>query len=222
MAVPPQELVRRAFERARRLTPGVAPDSAELVELARGQTYVVVRRHTGALAVFDGSGRLVKAPQRLREIAAHVRSTGLVETAYEDAKLEQRLEHAERSLTLLRKSGKRAEPLRTRLAELVEALEAALEQQPTRRALPPTRRTLPKAVSALNDAAAADRAVVLEARRLAAGGWASDEQLRKWTVARLASVDLPGCIAELDRVETERFVAAFVSAARAVGVTESH
>ena len=222
MAVPPQELVRRAFERARRLTPGVAPDSAELVEWARGQTYVVVRRHTGALAVFDAGGRLVKAPQRLREIAAHVRAAALVEAAYEDAKLEQRLEHAQRSLSLLRKSGKRAEALRARLGELVGAVEAALEQQPTRRSLPPTRRTLPKAIAALNDAAAADRAVVLEARRLAAGGGASDEQLRKWTVARLASVDLPGCIADLERNDTEQFVVAFVAAARSGAVTEAH
>jgi hypothetical protein len=104
----------------------------------------------------------------------------------------------------------------------LEAVRAELERQ---RLLPPTERTLQRTIVLLNEAAGADRTVVLATRRLAvelardgqvpAPVRASVRTLRRWALGRLASSDLHYFYPELDEREGARFVQAFVAAARA-------
>jgi hypothetical protein len=225
--------VSLAVERARSLLPGLAPDSVEVVELARGQAFVVVRTKPAGVVVLDRSGRLVRGRERLVALARHLRALELLDGALEAARLGQRRDHAERSIVFLRQTaaGSRSKRLGDGVAGLVEALGAltatidgASAQINQPEGLRPTERTLRRAVTALNEAAAADRAVVLETRRLAgllavtrrgaARRPAVEERLQRWVVARLTAADLPYHHPELEEAETARFVQSFVAAVR--------
>jgi hypothetical protein len=240
MAYRPQELVSLAVERARSLLPGLAPDSVEVVELARGQAFVVVRTKPAGIVVVDRSGRLVRGRERLEALARHLRALELLEEALEAARLGQRRDHAERSIAFLRQTaaGSRSKRLGEGVAGLVEALGAltvaidgATAQIGQPDGLRPTERTLRRAVTTLNEAAAADRAVVFETRQMAAflastrrGAArrpAVEERLQRWVVARLSAADLPFYHPELEQAETARFVQSFVAAVRNGAVSSS-
>jgi hypothetical protein len=232
MATRAQELVSRAVERARLRIPGFAPDSVQVVELARDQTFVVVRTRPAGVVVLDRAGRLVKGRDRLSVIGRHLRSLTLLEGVLEEARLAQRREHAERSIAFLGQAvasprGRRARAGVTAVVAALEALVRAIDivaaQADRRRELPPTERTLRRIVMLHNEAAAADREVVRAARRLAAqlalkhpteSVRPVDDKLHRWVVARLAAVDLPYLLPELEEEETARFVESFVVAAR--------
>jgi hypothetical protein len=238
MAYRPQELVTKAVERARSLSPGIAPDSVEVVELARGQAFVVVRTKPVGIVVLDRSGRLVRGRERLVALAHHLRSLELFDEALKAARLTQRRDHAERSIAFLRQSvaGSRSKKLGEGVAGLVEALGAltvaidgatAQVQQPG--GLRPTERTFRRAVQVLNEAAAADRGVVRETRRMAAllaargnaRRGAAEERLQRWVMARLAAVDLPYYHPEFEADATTRYVDGFVAAVRSETVGSS-
>jgi hypothetical protein len=213
--------------------PGLAPDSVEVVELARGQAFVVVRTKPAGIVVLDKSGRLVRGRDRLIALGRHLRALELLEEALEVARLGQRRDHAERSITFLRQTaaGSRSKRLGEGVAGLVDALgvlavaiDGATAQINQPDGLRPTERTLRRAVTALNEAAAADRGVVLETRRMAgllaamrrgaARRPAVEERLQRWVVARLTAADLPYHHPELEAAETARFVQSFVAAVR--------
>jgi hypothetical protein len=237
MATRAQELVSRAVERARLRIPGLAPDSVEIVELARGQAFVVVRTRGAGVVVLDSAGRLVKGRERLTVIGRHLRSLALLDRALQDARLAQRREHAERSIAFLGQAvagprGKKAGPgvadVVARLEALVGAIDEVAAQAERDRELPPTERTLRRTVMLLNEAAAADREVVRAARRLAEQLAARrsteaarpvEEKLHRWVVARLAGVDMPYFHPELEEAETARYVASFVAAVRTQAVS---
>jgi hypothetical protein len=229
MAMGGHELTSRAVERARLRLPGFAPDSAEVVALAREATFVVVRGAPAGLLVLDRSGRPVRSRERLVAIASHARATALLASSVAESQLEQRLEHAERSLALLRSARRLRAPLARqlavtcdRLAGLARAIEAA-EQAARPREAPLTERTARRAAILLNAAAAADRDLVAETRLLAAQVQQPprdtlpvvEEKLLRWALARLGSADLPFFLPELDREESARWVEAFVANARA-------
>jgi hypothetical protein len=228
MAMGAHELASRAVERVRLRLPGLAPDSAEVVALARESTFVVVRTAPAGLVVLDRAGRPVRSRERLAAIGRHLRTTALLAEAVAEARFDHRREHAERSVVLLRQAargrgplGKRAAATSNRLRALADAIDAAeLAARP--REAPLTERTARRAAILFNAAAAADRGVVAEARRLAEllvpppnDQALAEEKLLRWAAARLGSVDLPFFLPELDRAESDRWVGGFVTTARA-------
>jgi hypothetical protein len=171
-------------------------------------------------------------------LAHHLRSLELFDEALKAARLTQRRDHAERSIAFLRQSvaGSRSKKLGEGVAGLVEALGAltvaidgatAQVQQPG--GLRPTERTFRRAVQVLNEAAAADRGVVRETRRMAAllaargnaRRGAAEERLQRWVMARLAAVDLPYYHPEFEADATTRYVDGFVAAVRSETVGSS-
>jgi hypothetical protein len=229
MAMGANELASRAVARVRLRMPGLALESAEVVALARESTFVVVRTAPAGLVVLDRSGRPVRSRERLVTIARHMRTTALLAHAVAEGRLDQRREHAERSIALLRQASRGRGQLPRlvavtcdRLAALVAAIETA-EQAVRPREAPLTERTARRAAVLLNAAAAADRMVVLESRRLVGllaglshqSSSSLEEKLLRWAAARLGSVDLPYFLPELDRAESERWVERFVATARA-------
>jgi hypothetical protein len=215
---------RLALQRARVRMPQLAPDSVEVVELARGSAFVVVRTAPAGIVVLDERGRLVRGRERVGAIARHVATLREVDEVLRDAQLERRLEHAERSSSLLReldlrKSACDVGPLLTDLASFRAKVEALLDE---RARAPATERTLRRTVNLLNDAAAADRAVVRAVRVVAdsiAGASLSDRAspeatLRRWVLARLSSPDLAYFHDELGERERSRYVSDFIAAAR--------
>jgi hypothetical protein len=215
--------------------PDLLPQSVEVVERTRDETYAIVRTIAAGMVVLDRSGRIVRSRERLAAVARHARATELLVDAVAGARLDQRRDHAERSIALLGPAGSRRNGLAPYVAALVErlgglvvAIDVAGAEAARGRALPPTERTLRRAALLLNEAATADRAVVCEARLLAGAlaarnghghsRPAAEERLSRWLVARLASVDLPFFLPDLVSAETERFVGEFVAAARGEAV----
>jgi hypothetical protein len=209
--------------------PALSPDSVEVVELVRGQAFVVVRTNPSGVVVLDESGKLVRGRPRLAAIARHVRAVRQVDAVLAESQLERRLEHASRSTALL---GRLAEAIagkelrrRTvvlrRDVELYRTRLVALHDE-HRRIAPATERTLRRTVACLNDAARADRGVVRTTRTVGVtlAGVPSDDRtspaasLRRWVVARLGSPDLPFFDAEIDGSDDGEFVREFVAAAR--------
>ena len=90
-----------AVERARSRIPGFSPDSVQVVELARGNAFVVVRMLPSGVVVLDRAGRLVRGRDRLATIGRHLRAVEQVGQALAEARLEQRGEHAALSGVLL-------------------------------------------------------------------------------------------------------------------------
>jgi hypothetical protein len=228
MAMGADELTSRAVARVRLRLPGLALESAEVVALAREATFVVVRTAPAGLVVLDRSGRPVRSRERLFTIAGHVRTTALLARAVAEGRLDQRREHAERSIALLHEAsrgrGRLAQLLAVtcdRLGALATAIEAA-QQAARPREMPLTERTARRAAILFNAAAAADRLVVAEARRLVGllagprreSPSGADEKLLRWAAARLGSVDLPFFLPELDREESEHWIELFVTTAR--------
>lgn len=212
--------------------PGLVPETVEVVELARGRSFVVVRTTPAGLVVLDAAGRLVRGRERLTEIAEHLDAVERARATLGEARIDSRQEHAERSLALLGRLREHlpAGPLAAEAAGLTGALGAfgerldALAAELARQGrLPPTRRTLGRTVALLNEAAAADRAVVRASRRAAAAlaqlpdadGDPRLAGLHRWLAARLAGPDLPFSYAELDEPERTERVAAFVAEATA-------
>jgi hypothetical protein len=207
--------------------PELAPDSVEVVELARGKAYVVVRARGADVVVLDRQGRLVRSPQRLLAIGRHVLALQQVTRGFEEAKLAQRASDVERSRVLLselapRVRGQRAarlEAVLDALASLAAALEAARAHAPASGTAPPTQRTLRRSVQLLNEAAAADRAAVRAVRELGGvlclGSPAPPrDKLLRWVLARLSSSDLPFFMQELAAVDQELYAASFAKLAR--------
>ena len=228
MASGANELTSRAVARVRLRLPELALESAEVVALAREATFVVVRTAPTGLVVLDRSGRPVRSRERLLTIAGHMRTTALLARAVAEGRLDQRREHAERSIALLSQaSGGRGQLPRLlavtcdRLAALVSAIDAA-QQAARPREMPLTERTARRAAILLSVAATADRRVVAEARRLVGllagprreSPSGAEEKLMRWAAARLGSVDLPFFLPELDREESERWIELFVATAR--------
>lgn len=235
MAVRPASTATRlAVERARSRLRGFAPESVEVVELTRGRPFVVVRTAAEVLLVLDERGRLVRGRDRLGAVARHLDLVVRVRATVEEARLDRRREHVEHSIDLLgghrrafrtSSTGRCVSAVLESLGALGGSLEIVRLELERQRSAPPTERTLLRTIGLLNEAAVADRAVVLAARRLAAELGRAEEvptpqrasvrTLRRWTVARLASPDLPFFYAELHEPEGQRFVEAFVAAGRA-------
>lgn len=212
---------RLAVERARARNPGLAPDSVEVVELARGCLFALVRAAPSGVVVLDERGRLVRGRERLIRIARHLRAAQAFEEAQHDAQLERRAEHARRSIDFLERVDRDdARRVMTELRQLELRLEAVLLDR--RRGVLTTERTLRTRIELHNHAARADRAVMLATRRLA-GELARESEspstsrsgLDRWVLARLGSADLPFFYPELDASESASFVAELVAAARA-------
>jgi hypothetical protein len=157
-----------------------------------------------------------------------MRTTSLLACAVAEGRLDQRREHAERSIALLQQASRGRGQLPRLvaatcdgLAALVAAIETA-EQAVRPREAPLTERTARRAAVLFNAAAAADRLVVSEARRLVGvlacpshePSSTFEEKLLRWAAARLGSVDLPYFLPELDRAESERWIERFVATAR--------
>jgi hypothetical protein len=225
MAARSRKLVGKAvLERARARLPDLAPDSVEVVELVRGQAFVVVRTLPAGVVVLDQRGRLVRSRQRLAAIAEHLRASRKVRQAVHEARLDQRREHAGRSVALLeqlvagyeRSLADAIQRVCVELRALVEAI-ASLASHTSRTDLPPTARTLRRTIALVNDAAAADRRAVREVRQLAAqlaSRGEDEDRVQRWAAQRLASADLPFVIPELDAEEAAEFVDSFVTSAR--------
>lgn len=232
MAARPASAVGRlAVERARARMPGLAPDSIEVVELARDTSYVVLRSSVEGVVVLDAGGRLVRAPGRLAAIGRHLRACARLREWGEAASLAQRLAEAEvgvEAIERLRQPATRngmpaqLRDLRERLREFTAAAEAVRDE--LRRSQPPTERTLRRAVGSVNEAARADRSAV-RATRLAAAGLLGGGLVRKaigrranpltrWAVARLDAPDLPFLYDELSAQDDTAVVVAFVAQAR--------
>lgn len=209
--------------------PALSPDSVEVVELVRGQAFVVVRTNPSGVVVLDESGRLVRGRPRLAAIARHLLAVRLLDAVVAESQLERRLEHASRSAALLERlaaalAGKelgRGTAALGRDVELYRARLAVLYDE-RQRIAPATERTLRRTVSHLNDAARADRGVVRTTRALGAtlAAVPSDDRappiasLRRWVVARLGSADLPFFDEEIEGSDKGEFVREFVIAAR--------
>src|SRR6185295_13235812 len=97
----PSAVSRLAVERARARQPGLAPDSVEVVELTRGQGYVVVRMLPQGLLVVDERGRLVRGRDKLVLIGSHLVAVSRVKTHAQEARFERRQAHAGESIPLL-------------------------------------------------------------------------------------------------------------------------
>jgi hypothetical protein len=234
MATRPQDIRRRAVERARNLFPGQAPDSAAVVQLTREEGFVVVRSRPDGLVVFDRAGRLVRGRARLLAVARHADAVADFEAAILTACLDKRKEHIERSIPLLTDALAGLPPTlidATRaVVEALEVLASAVDEvlaEISRHATaPPTERTLPRAESLCDAAARADRAVVRAVRHLGSHvasldpppqglGAAPVDRLLRWVLARLASDDLPYLLPSLDdAARVERTVAFVASATR--------
>lgn len=226
----PSAVSRLAVERARARRPGIAPDSVEIVELTRGQTYVVVRMLPQGLLVVDEGGRLVRGREKLVLIGSHLLAVARVRAHAAEARLERRRVHVAESIPLL--EAQRRQFARTGVRRGIAAVTDALEELGLRletlsialigqHGLQPTERTLRRTVALLNDAALADRVVVRSTRLLAAELARLEtvpvtaNPLRRWVIARLASSDIPLFYPELDEVQTARAVDEFVGSARA-------
>lgn len=225
----PDAVGRLAVQRARVRMPALSPDSVEVVELVRGQAFVVVRTNPSGVVVLDESGRLVRGRPRLAAIARHLRAVRQVDAVLAESQFERRLEHAQRSTALLGRlaeviAGKelrRGTVVLGRDVELYRIRLVALHDE-QRRVAPATERTLRRTVACLNDAARADRGVVRTTRSLGAtlAGVPCDDRtspvasLRRWVVARLGSPDLPFFHEEIDGSGEGEFVREFVVAAR--------
>jgi hypothetical protein len=166
----------------------------------------------------------------LQAVARHADAVARVRAELDRARLDSRRRHVEQSLELLAcergrvargRSGAALADVLGTLAALGGRLDAVATELAREGAAEPTERTLRRTIGLVNDAAAADRAVVRAVRRLAAELAVIDPAitpaatLRRWVTARLASPDLPFVHLELDEAETRRAVAAFVAAARA-------
>jgi len=220
-------LGREAVERARRRMPELTPESVQVVELARGETYVVVRVRNAGVIVLDRLGRLVRTRDRLLAIGRHVRAVEQVARAFEQAKLPRRLEHAQLSLALLVRlvpsrphEAPSLDAATSALRSLELAIDAALAHAARWREAPPTERTLRRSITLLNDAAAADRAVVRTIRELGAllppeKADPPTQKLRRWVLARLAGPDIPYFIVELAAAEQDLYAARFRKASQA-------
>jgi hypothetical protein len=225
----PDAVGRLAVQRARVRMPALSPDSVEVVELVRGQAFVVVRTNPSGVLVLDESGRLVRGRPRLAAIARHLRAVRQVDAVLAETQLERRLEHASRSTALLERLAEAvaAKQLRRGTIDLRQDVElfrtrlVALRDE-QRRFAPATERTLRRTVACLNAAARADRRVVRATRSLGAAlaGVPNDDRtspvasLRRWVVARLGSPDLPFFHEEIDASDESEFVREFVVAAR--------
>ncbi len=207
--------------------PELAPESVEVVELARGRVFVVLRDAGEGVVVLDERGRLVRGVERLAAVARHARALEQVATALAEARLDRRLEHATHSRASLEELMPDGEPrvagdLRRVLDELETYRRRLLELRDERhRRAQATERTLRRTVSLLTEAARADRAVVRATRRLAVSCTESTAKnpcataLHRWALARLTGDDLPFFHPELDEVDGALFVEEFVRAARA-------
>jgi hypothetical protein len=226
MAARSRKLVGKiVVERARARLPDLAPDSVEVVELVRGQTFVVVRTLPSGIVVLDQRGRLVRSRQRLAAIGEHLRAVGQVRQAVDEARLDQRSEHAGRSVVLLEQmrasyEQSLADAIQRVCRELRALLEAitSLATHASKMDPPPTERTLRRTIALVNEAAAADRRAVREVRALAAllaSCGKVEDRVQRWAAQRLASADLPFVIPELDADDTAEFVDSFVTSARA-------
>lgn len=198
--------------------PGLAPESAEVVELSRDKAYVVVRASPAGFVVLDEAGRLVRRRELTDAIARHRYAIECLEAAIREARLERRLEHAARGVVLLRPATE-ARILVAELADLAGRIERLLDSACRGTLL--TERTLRRRASELNDAARADRRVVFESRRLAPLLAAAPRRvskqadtLRRWVGARLASPDLPFFHPEFDEADAARAVERFRTALR--------
>lgn len=207
-----------AVDRARTRIPGLAPASAEVVELVRGVPYVVVRTTPTGVVVLDEGGRMVRRRHVLAAIAHHLDAVRGLAAAVTESHLDRRREHTERSIELL-EPVKPAGAIVEGLHELDARIEAVLAA--TRAAGPPTERTLPRRVAELNEAARADRRVVREARLAGASLGCTngkrrgrDDVLRRWVAVRLSSPDLPFFHPELGEAESARFVEDFLRVVR--------
>jgi hypothetical protein len=222
-----RQMGRDAVELARVRMPELAPESLEVVELSRDRTFVIVYLRTSGIVVLDRKGRLVRGRERLVPIGKHLRHVQQVSRALDEARLAQRCDHVELSLTLLdrlapRYRGACAVGLQTvadSLAELGEALDSVVSQWQRGLEAPPTERTLRRTVLLLNEAAAADRAAVRAVRELGAllqpdPQSAPADKLVRWVVARLASPDLPFFMDELAAADCEQYGITFARAAR--------
>jgi hypothetical protein len=221
MATRPYDVVGRlAVERARARNPSLAPDSVEVVELARERPYVLVRTAPAGVVVLDERGRLVRGRDRIARIARHVRAVAALERVQEEAQLERRLEHARESIVFIEGVGRDdPRPVIVALQALEGRLLAVLLDR--RRGVLTTERTLRTRIELHNDAARADRRVVHATRALAgelAGARetrpAGRSALHRWIVARLGSSDLPFFHPELDASDAAVFVAELVAATR--------
>jgi hypothetical protein len=222
MATRPYDVVGRlAVERARARNPSLAPDSVEVVELARERPYVLVRTAPAGVVVLDQRGRLVRGRDRIARIARHGRAVAALERVQEEAQLERRLEHARESIVFIEEGVGRDDPrpVIVTLRALEGRLLAVLLDR--RRGVLTTERTLRTRIELHNDAARADRSVVRATRALAgelAGARetrsAGRSALHRWIVARLGSSDLPFFHPELDASDAAVFVAELVAATR--------
>jgi hypothetical protein len=213
--------------------PDLVPDTVEVVELARGRLYVVVRAAPSGVVVLDERGRLVRSRTLLAAIARHLDAVARVTSALEEARVSQRLLHAEQAIDLLERhrrlcgsgaAGRRLVETVEALAALCSRLETVVAEQERGRSHAPTERTLRRTVCVLNDAASADRTVALAARRLAAelaqaGARGAARPvpptaLSRWLLARLSGTDLPFFHSELDAAVSERFVSGFLASTR--------
>ncbi len=229
----PSAVSRLAVERARARRPGLAPDSVEIVELTRGQAYVVVRMLPQGLLVVDERGRLVRRREKLVLIGSHLLAVARLRRHAEEARLERRRTHVSESIPLLESHRRHFSRtgMRRGIAGVTDALEelglrlevlcSALAGQ---HGLQPTERTLRRTIGLVNDAATADRVVVHATRRLGVEMARLEavppvaNPLRRWVIARLASTDIPFFYAELDEHQAARDIEDFVDSARAFGV----
>jgi hypothetical protein len=228
MTVRAQRHLRRdAVERVRRRIPGLVPDSVEVVELARGEAYAVVRASSAEVLVLDRRGRLVRSPRRLSAVGRHLRAVGQVRGALAKAELVRRLGQAEASAELLRKlapalsrdHAARLDGAIQALCAFQAALEAAILAEGRSRTAQPTVRTLHRLILLLNEAAAADRAVVRAVRALGAALAAEEptparDKALRFALARLATPDLPYFMRDLAAAEQEAYGAQFAQAVR--------
>jgi len=206
--------------------PELAPDSVEVVELARGKAYVVVRARNADVLVLDRLGRVVRSRQRLAAIGRHICAVQQVGRAFEEARLPQRAEQAEQSIALLGKL-MAARPAKATILQgvtgslvaLREALQLAHMQAQRWKEAPPTERTLRRSVLLLNDAAVADRAVVRALRQLGAelrpdSSDPPSDKLRRWVLARLSAPDVPFFMHELAAADQSRYASWFAKISR--------
>jgi hypothetical protein len=224
---------RVAVERAKARMPDLVPDTVEVVELARGRLYVVVRTAPAGVVVLDERGRLVRGRSLLAAIARHLDAVARVGAALEEARLHQRMLHAEQAIALLERQRRLwgASAAGRSLVATVEALvglrtrlETVVAEHERGRSQAPTERTLRRTICLLNEAASADRMVALAVRRLAAELARADGRvaarngsasaLRRWVLARLTGTDLPFFHRELDEGRSERFVSGFLASTR--------
>lgn len=213
--------------------PDLVPDTVEIVELARGRLYVVVRTAPSGVVVLDERGRLVRGRSLLAAIARHLDAVVRVGAALEEARLDQRLLHAEQAIALLERqrrqwgSGAAGRCFAATVEALVglrTRLETVVVEHERGRSHSPTERTLRRTVCLLNEAASADRTVALAVRRLAAELARTDGRaatprttataLSRWLLARLSGTELPFFYRELDEALSERFVSGFLASTR--------